>query len=410
MSIDLNDALTKDPATRSWMDITLEKVELVKDRMGCSYAEAKWALEKADGSVVDAIIEIEGKNTINGCSDNIDIITANDTLVSKHNNSSLLEAGPDDKAKRKKCVICKKEFDTADLCCPSCRYPIFSLSTNCDIQLPGIWKHRLLQNNDNTGSLVQLLVSDESNKEFGCLLKLEEEKGLTVNIETVAEIVGRMRMDISDKNKSMSNMLKLLISNELMDPTKALDLFESLMSSEIKASEKKVKKGTYSNNGGIVGESFCFGTINGVKIIWICIGETDEDILLLSKRSFGKENYGKSVQFCKSFPDRCLSSSEVRMVGNSRCRLLSKDEAMSSIDVFNTVISRGRESDKGEGWWLRKNGGDGRIMTYSGEIVEEISKEKASYDIRPSIWVKKSFLNKLKNSRNTKKNRHILSG
>ncbi len=43
------------------MEITLEKIELVKDRTGVSYAEAKEALEAADGSVVDAIISIEEK-------------------------------------------------------------------------------------------------------------------------------------------------------------------------------------------------------------------------------------------------------------------------------------------------------------------------------------------------------------
>ncbi len=41
------------------MEITLEKIELVKDRTGATYAEAKAALEAADGSVVDAIIAIE---------------------------------------------------------------------------------------------------------------------------------------------------------------------------------------------------------------------------------------------------------------------------------------------------------------------------------------------------------------
>lgn len=41
------------------MEITLEKIELVKDRTGVSYKEAKEALEEADGSVVDAIIAIE---------------------------------------------------------------------------------------------------------------------------------------------------------------------------------------------------------------------------------------------------------------------------------------------------------------------------------------------------------------
>ncbi|MCR5481307.1 MAG: DUF4342 domain-containing protein [Clostridia bacterium] len=41
------------------MEITLEKIELVKDRTGSSYKEAKEALEAAEGSVVDAIINIE---------------------------------------------------------------------------------------------------------------------------------------------------------------------------------------------------------------------------------------------------------------------------------------------------------------------------------------------------------------
>ncbi|MBQ6315754.1 MAG: DUF4342 domain-containing protein [Mogibacterium sp.] len=43
------------------MEINLEKIELVKDRTGCTYAEAKEALEKSEGSVVDAIIDIEEK-------------------------------------------------------------------------------------------------------------------------------------------------------------------------------------------------------------------------------------------------------------------------------------------------------------------------------------------------------------
>ena len=41
------------------MEITLEKIELVKDRTGVSYKEAKEALEQTDGNVVDAIILIE---------------------------------------------------------------------------------------------------------------------------------------------------------------------------------------------------------------------------------------------------------------------------------------------------------------------------------------------------------------
>ena len=43
------------------IEITLEKIELVKDRTGVSYREAKETLEAAGGSVVDAIIAIEDK-------------------------------------------------------------------------------------------------------------------------------------------------------------------------------------------------------------------------------------------------------------------------------------------------------------------------------------------------------------
>ena len=46
------------------MEITLEKIELVKDRTGSTYAEAKDALEAAGGSVVDAIIALEEKSNV----------------------------------------------------------------------------------------------------------------------------------------------------------------------------------------------------------------------------------------------------------------------------------------------------------------------------------------------------------
>jgi hypothetical protein len=47
-------------------EITLEKIELVKDRTGVSYKEAKEALEAANGSVVDAIINIEETVNMSG--------------------------------------------------------------------------------------------------------------------------------------------------------------------------------------------------------------------------------------------------------------------------------------------------------------------------------------------------------
>jgi len=48
------------------VEITLEKIELVKDRTGVSYKEAKDALEAAEGNVVDAIIAIEEDINLTG--------------------------------------------------------------------------------------------------------------------------------------------------------------------------------------------------------------------------------------------------------------------------------------------------------------------------------------------------------
>jgi len=41
------------------MDISLEKIDIIRDRTGVSYKEAKEALEAANGNVVDALIAIE---------------------------------------------------------------------------------------------------------------------------------------------------------------------------------------------------------------------------------------------------------------------------------------------------------------------------------------------------------------
>ena len=41
------------------MDITLDKIDIIRDRTGVSYKEAREALTQADGNVVDALISIE---------------------------------------------------------------------------------------------------------------------------------------------------------------------------------------------------------------------------------------------------------------------------------------------------------------------------------------------------------------
>lgn len=43
------------------MDINLEKIDLIRERTGVSYREAKDALERNQGNVIDTLIELEDK-------------------------------------------------------------------------------------------------------------------------------------------------------------------------------------------------------------------------------------------------------------------------------------------------------------------------------------------------------------
>lgn len=58
-------------------EITLEKVDLLRERTGASYAEAKEALEVCNGNVVDALVYIESKNA----SPQNNLYTSKDELV-----------------------------------------------------------------------------------------------------------------------------------------------------------------------------------------------------------------------------------------------------------------------------------------------------------------------------------------
>jgi hypothetical protein len=44
------------------MEITLENIDLIRERTGISYREAKEALERNDGNIIDTLIELEDKN------------------------------------------------------------------------------------------------------------------------------------------------------------------------------------------------------------------------------------------------------------------------------------------------------------------------------------------------------------
>lgn len=46
------------------MDISLEKIDMIRERTGLNYAEAKELLEEANGSVVDALVLLEEEEGI----------------------------------------------------------------------------------------------------------------------------------------------------------------------------------------------------------------------------------------------------------------------------------------------------------------------------------------------------------
>lgn len=76
------------------MEITLEKIELVKDRTGVTYKVAKEALEATNGSVVDAIINIEeNMQTMSGeekDSENFDVFSKVKETINKGNVSRIM--------------------------------------------------------------------------------------------------------------------------------------------------------------------------------------------------------------------------------------------------------------------------------------------------------------------------------
>jgi hypothetical protein len=82
------------------MEITLEKIELVKDRTGVSYKDAKEALESADGNVVDAIIAIEESINMSGAAKVIgkstDILDVIKDYVRKGNVSKIVISKDED--------------------------------------------------------------------------------------------------------------------------------------------------------------------------------------------------------------------------------------------------------------------------------------------------------------------------
>lgn len=76
------------------MDITLEKIELVRDRTGVTYKEARQALEQSNADVVEAIIKIEeninNKRSKNFANTKDDILNKLREVIKKGNVSKIV--------------------------------------------------------------------------------------------------------------------------------------------------------------------------------------------------------------------------------------------------------------------------------------------------------------------------------
>ncbi|MFZ5965905.1 MAG: DUF4342 domain-containing protein [Bacillota bacterium] len=76
------------------MEISLEKIDAVRERTGVTYKEAKEALEATEGNVVDAIIHIEERQNVNW-KDNIseagnEVLEKLKTIVKKGNVTKIV--------------------------------------------------------------------------------------------------------------------------------------------------------------------------------------------------------------------------------------------------------------------------------------------------------------------------------
>ncbi len=80
------------------MDISLEKIDQVRDRTGVNYKEAKEALEETEGNVIDAIIFLEEKQQVkwfDNISENVtgigsDIFEKIKSIIKKGNVTKIL--------------------------------------------------------------------------------------------------------------------------------------------------------------------------------------------------------------------------------------------------------------------------------------------------------------------------------
>lgn len=167
------------------MDITLEKIDIVRDRTGVSYKEAKDALEAAGGNVVDALIQIEeaGNKKWNGAAFTESISVKGNEVVDKL--KAILNSGNVSRVRVK-----KDEYVIMDI-------PVTAGAIGAVIipQLTAI------------GAAVALLTK--------CTIEVERPNKEILNVN---EVINSTAGDITSKIKNMANDLKKATSHSEETP------------------------------------------------------------------------------------------------------------------------------------------------------------------------------------------------
>lgn len=194
------------------MEVTLEKIELVKDRTGVSYKEAKDALEAADGSVVDAIISIEEVIDAEASKSVQDqgaaVIDSVKDLVKKGNVSKIVVKKTDGE------VLLNLPVNAGILATVLAPWGVLagilsSFAFKCVVEVV-----------KDDGTIVD--VSDRANDAFGKAV----EKGSAIKdaaIEKGEEVVGRVKdSDVVDKVKN-SDLVDKVKSSDIADRVRSND-------------------------------------------------------------------------------------------------------------------------------------------------------------------------------------------
>lgn len=134
----------------------------------------------------------------------------------------------------------------------------------------------------------------------------------------------------------------------------------------------------------LIGRSFYFGNFGENEISWVCIDANEDELMLLSETFLGTGDYSNAVQFCKTFSQKYLSKEEESVLTDKKSFLLSQRDFANYKNIITAA-----DLDNGDniGWWIKRGGETGSIVSKDGEITDSIPKSKSKYTFRPACSI-----------------------